>query len=66
MLSVADFVSVQCFALAALYITHKTNCLPTLASFKSAQRRDLMTVVVAYELSAIFSVSFDAFMRFCE
>lgn len=64
MLSVADFVAVQCFALAAAYITHKTNCLPALAAFKSAQRRDLLTVVVAYELSAIFSLSFDALMRF--
>lgn len=66
MLSAADFVAVQCFACAAIFITHKTNGLTTLASFRSAQRRDLMTVVIAYELSALFSVAFDALMRFGE
>lgn len=64
MLSAADFVAVQCFACAAIFITHKTNGLTTLASFRSAQRRDLMTVVIAYELSALFSVAFDALIRF--
>lgn len=64
MLSAADLVAVQCFALAAIYITHKTNGLTTLASFRSAQKRDLLTVVIAYELSAVFSVAFDALMRF--
>ncbi|KAK6626387.1 hypothetical protein RUM43_006698 [Polyplax serrata] len=63
MLSVADFVAVQCFAVAAVYITHKTNWLPILETFKQAQKRDLMTVVVAYELSSFFTVSFDVLMR---
>lgn len=64
MLSAADTVAVQCFALAAIYITHKTNVLSSPESFRNAQRRDLLTVIIAYELSSIFSIAFDSLMRF--
>ncbi|KAL0273303.1 UNVERIFIED_CONTAM: hypothetical protein PYX00_006004 [Menopon gallinae] len=64
MLSAADTLAVQCFALAAIYITHKTNGFSSPESFRSAQKRDLLTIVIAYELSSVFSIAFDSLMRF--
>jgi len=63
MLSSVDVVAVQLFAIIALYITQKVDCLPSM-TFRSAQRRDLLTVIIAYEISAIFSLLFDLLMRF--
>lgn len=63
MLSSVDLVAVQLFAIIAFYISHKVEGLPSIA-FRSAQRRDLLTVVIAYEISAAFSFVFDLLMKF--
>ncbi|XP_015523867.1 uncharacterized protein [Neodiprion pinetum] len=65
MLSSADFITVQMFAVVALYLTHSNNrsvistlMLPT----ASSQTRDLWLVTAVYEISAVVSVVFDAVM----
>jgi len=64
MLSVADLSIVQSFALAAVYVTHRTEGLSSLASCKSSQRRELWSVIIVYEFSAFLAVAFDAVTRF--
>jgi len=64
MLSIADFSIVQLFTVAAIYVTHRTEGISSLASFKSSQRRDLWSVIIAYEFSAVLAVAFDAVARF--
>ncbi|XP_063232529.1 uncharacterized protein LOC134536652 [Bacillus rossius redtenbacheri] len=64
MLSSADLVLVQLFVVMALYMTHRSEGLSSLASFKSTQKRDLWSVVVVYEVSAVLAVTLDAIMRF--
>jgi hypothetical protein len=64
MLSVADFAIVQLFTVAAVYVTHRTEGISSLASFKSPQRRDLWSVIIVYEFSALVAVAFDAVARF--
>jgi len=64
MLSVADLSIVQLFAVAAIYVTHRTEGLSSLASCKSSQRRELWSVIIVYEFSALLAVAFDAFTRF--
>ncbi|XP_015112852.1 uncharacterized protein LOC114841044 [Diachasma alloeum] len=66
MLSSADFLAVQVFAVVALYLTHNsehtisTLMLPAVSS----QTRDLWLVTAVYEVSAVVSVVFDAVMSF--
>jgi hypothetical protein len=64
MLSVADLSIVQLFAVAAIYVTHRTEGLSSLASCKSPQRRELWAVIIVYEFSAVLAVTFDAVTRF--
>jgi hypothetical protein len=64
MLSIADFAIVQLFTVAAVYVTHRTEGISSLASFKSPQRRDLWSVIIVYEFSALVAVAFDAVARF--
>jgi hypothetical protein len=64
MLSIADFSIVQLFTVAAIYVTHRTEGISSLASFKSSQRRDLWSVIIVYEFSALLAVAFDAVTRF--
>jgi hypothetical protein len=66
MLSIADFSMVQLFTVAAIYVTHRTEGISSLASFKSSQRRDLWSVIIVYEFSAFLAVAFDAVTRFCK
>jgi hypothetical protein len=64
MLSVADLSIVQLFAMAASCVTHRTEGISSLASVKGSQRRDLWSVIIVYELSALLAVAFDAVSRF--
>ncbi|XP_023726616.1 uncharacterized protein LOC111874955 isoform X2 [Cryptotermes secundus] len=59
-----DFAIVQLFTVAAVYVTHRTEGISSLASFKSPQRRDLWSVIMVYEFSALVAVAFDAVARF--
>lgn len=65
MLSSADFISVQLFAIVALCVTYSNKhstisvlMLPTV----STQTRDLWLITAVYELSAVVSIVFDATM----
>ena len=64
MLSVADLSIVQLFAVAAVYVTYRSEGVSSLASIKSSQRRDLWSVTIVYECSALLAVAFDAVTRF--
>nr|CAD7398084.1 unnamed protein product [Timema poppensis] len=64
MLSSADFVIVQMFVITAIYVTHRTDGISSLASFKSSQKRDLWTIVIVYEFSAVLGISYDVIMKF--
>ncbi|XP_021928189.1 uncharacterized protein LOC110833902 isoform X2 [Zootermopsis nevadensis] len=64
MLSIADFSIVQLFAVAGICVTYRTEGVSSLASFKSSQRRDLWSVIIVYEFSALLAVAFDAITRF--
>ncbi|XP_058789240.1 uncharacterized protein LOC131663130 [Phymastichus coffea] len=65
MLSSADFIAVQLFAIIALYVTHSNRQLVISALMMpatSSQTRDLWLVTAVYEISAAVSVVFDAVM----
>ncbi|XP_012255726.2 uncharacterized protein LOC105685862 [Athalia rosae] len=65
MLSSVDFISVQLFAVVALYLTHSNNrsvISPLMLPTASSQTRDLWLVTAVYEVSAVVSVVFDAVM----
>ncbi|OXU26161.1 hypothetical protein TSAR_015570 [Trichomalopsis sarcophagae] len=65
MLSSADFIAVQLFAIVALYVTHSNRQLVISALMMpatSSQTRDLWLVTAVYEVSAAVSVVFDAIM----
>lgn len=65
MLSSADFIAVQLFAIVALYVTHNNRQLVISALMMpatSSQTRDLWLVTAVYEVSAAVSVVFDAIM----
>uniref|UniRef100_T1IQ11 Transmembrane protein n=1 Tax=Strigamia maritima TaxID=126957 RepID=T1IQ11_STRMM len=62
MLSIVEFLVVQLFMLAGIYITKKINAVSTVDSFKRAQKRDLWSVIAAFEVSALVSVIYDITM----
>ncbi|XP_014209173.1 uncharacterized protein LOC106639880 [Copidosoma floridanum] len=65
MLSSADFIAVQLFAMVALYVTHSNRQLVISALMvpsSSSRTRDLWFIAVVYEVSAAVSVVFDAVM----
>ncbi|XP_052130621.1 uncharacterized protein LOC113204483 isoform X1 [Frankliniella occidentalis] len=57
MLSVADFLSVQLFSIAALYILHRSG------GVQRAQFRDLWSIILVYQVSAVLSLTFDIVMK---
>ena len=59
MLSAADFLGVQLFLIAGIYITQKINQVATLECVKKTQKRNLWAIIAAFELSAIVSLSYD-------
>lgn len=60
MLSVADFLSVQLFSTAALYILHRS------CDVERSQYRDLWSIILVYQVSAVLSLTFDIVMKFGE
>ncbi|XP_047003473.1 uncharacterized protein LOC124621980 [Schistocerca americana] len=64
MLSSADLLMVQLFVGVALYVTRRADGISSLASFKGTQKRDLWSIIVVYEFSALLTVTHDAVMRF--
>ena len=65
MLSSADFIAVQIFAVVALYLTHSSRQMAVtnlMMPSTSSLTRDLWLVTAVYELSAAVSVVFDAVM----
>ncbi|XP_067000735.2 uncharacterized protein [Anabrus simplex] len=64
MLSSADFAIVQIFIMTAVYISHRIEGISSLICFKNTQKRDLWSVIIVYEISAVVTVAFDVVMRF--
>jgi len=63
MLSTADFVGVQLFLIAGIYITRKINEISTLECVKKTQKKNLWSVIFAFEVSAIVGLAFDITVR---
>ncbi|KAL7289929.1 hypothetical protein TKK_0016314 [Trichogramma kaykai] len=64
-LSGADFIAVQIFAIVALYLTSKNTPLVVSALMMpstSSQTRDLWLITAVYEIAAVVSVVFDTSM----
>ncbi|KAJ1529344.1 hypothetical protein ONE63_006132 [Megalurothrips usitatus] len=57
MLSVADFISVQLFSIASLYILHRSG------GVQRAPYRDLWSIILVYQISALLSLTFDVVMK---
>ena len=66
MLSTADFVGVQLFLIAGIYITRKINEISTLECVKKTQKKNLWSVIFAFEVSAIVGLAFDITVRLCK
>lgn len=63
MLSAADFILVQVFLVAGVYITRKINEISTLECVKKNQKKNLWSAIVAFEISAIVGLAFDITVR---
>lgn len=63
MLSAADFIGVQLFLIAGLYITRKINEVSTLECVKKTQKRNLWAVIFTFELSAIVGLAYDVTIK---
>jgi len=59
MLSAADFTGVQLFFIAGIYITRKINNVSRLECVKKTRKRNLWTVIFAFEVSAIVGLAYD-------
>lgn len=66
MLSSADFLGVQAFLIAGIYITRKINEISTLECVKKNQKKNLWSAIFAFEVSAIVGLAFDVTVRMCE
>ena len=66
MLSAADFILVQVFLVAGVYITRKINEISTLECVKKNQKKNLWSAIVAFEISAIVGLAFDITVRVCK
>ncbi|XP_015600589.1 uncharacterized protein LOC107270254 [Cephus cinctus] len=67
MLSGADFIAVQLFAVVALYLTQNNShsaISALMLPIASSQTRDLWLITAVYEISAVVSIVFDAVMSF--
>ncbi|CAH1799517.1 unnamed protein product [Owenia fusiformis] len=63
MMSAAEFALVQVFMLAGFYITRRLNEISTLESVRRAQKRDLWSIIGAFELSALFGMVYDIVLQ---
>ena len=63
MLSSADFIGVQLFLIAGVYITRKINEVSTLECVKKTQKRNLWSIIFAFEVSAITGLVYDVTIR---
>lgn len=63
MLSAADFIGVQLFLIAGLYITRKINEVSTLECVKKTQKRNLWAVIFTFEISAIVGLAYDVTIK---
>jgi len=65
-LSVVELLSVQLFLIAGIYITKKLNQISSDETFRNSQKRDLWSVIIVYETSAIVCVIYDLSMKLLE
>ncbi|XP_063969731.1 uncharacterized protein LOC129282792 [Lytechinus pictus] len=62
MFSAAECALVQMFLICGIYITKKLNNVTMLRSQKRAQKRNLWSIILAFELSSIATLIYDSFM----
>ncbi|XP_071496475.1 uncharacterized protein [Diadema antillarum] len=62
MLSAMECVLVQMFMCCGVYITKKLNEVTTLRSTRWKQKRDLWSIIIAFELSSIATLIYDSYM----
>ncbi|XP_054720283.1 uncharacterized protein LOC129229928 [Uloborus diversus] len=60
LLSFAEFLGIQLYVVAGIYITKKINSISALDSFKREQKKDLWSVIFTYEFSSVTSVAYYA------
>ncbi|XP_014674395.1 PREDICTED: uncharacterized protein LOC106814572 isoform X2 [Priapulus caudatus] len=63
MLSAPEFITVQFFFIAGIYITRKLNRVSMMEDVKKKQKLDLWSVIVIFELSATCCLVYDAVMQ---
>ncbi|GFR22392.1 uncharacterized protein TNCT_304901 [Trichonephila clavata] len=63
LLSLAEFVGIQLYVVAGIYITRKINSVSALDSFKWEQKRDLWSVIIVYEFSSASSLVYFISLR---
>ncbi|XP_022111225.1 uncharacterized protein LOC110990499 [Acanthaster planci] len=62
MMSAVEFFLTQLFLLAGILITKKMNEVTTLESARRQQKRNLWSIIIAFELSSLTTMLFDAVM----
>ncbi len=62
MMSAAECFLTQLFLLAGILITKKMNEVTTLESARRQQKRNLWSIIVAFELSSLTTMLFDSIM----
>lgn len=62
LMSAAEFFLAQLFLLAGILITKKMNDVTTLESARWQQKRNLWSIIIAFELSALTTMLFDISM----
>ncbi|XP_001194806.2 uncharacterized protein LOC756386 [Strongylocentrotus purpuratus] len=62
MFSAVECVLVQMFMVCGIYITKKLNNVTMLRSQKRMQKRNIWSIIIAFELSSIATLIYDSFM----
>ncbi|XP_078000077.1 uncharacterized protein LOC144452795 [Glandiceps talaboti] len=63
LLSTVEFVLVQAFLLAGIFITFKLNTVSTLDSSRKALKTDLWGLIIVFELSALVTLLYDLVIK---
>lgn len=58
LLSFAEFLGIQLYVVAGIYITRKINSVSAMDSFKWEQKRDLWSVIMVYEFSSVVTLAY--------
>jgi hypothetical protein len=62
----AEFGFVQMFMISGVYITKRLNEISTLDTVRRSQKRDLWSLIIAFEMSALGSLIYDVTLITCK